>query len=292
MSNAKLERLMNLIALLSEARKPLTFREITSMVPGYPETTSAARRAFERDKEDLRAMDFDISVEQNPDQETGYRINKNQTYYEIALTSAQRNTVQYALALYSPEETIANDAVAKLGGLNPENALENVKSLPMPMFIDELMGAIKDKKSIAMVFRGEKRNVLPKKLIARSGYWYVESHDLDKNQSRTFRVDRIESLDRQENNDFSINIDEIDSPEAEEQQVKFEVAVHNSLKDNFCKTWNAEENSSNGLIEFYVPRKEIFLARLFDYSGFVSISAPKEIANEISSRFDQAKVKI
>ena len=57
MAGQKLERLLNLTALLLDARRPLTAEHIQRQAAlGYSEDRVAFRRAFERDKEELRAM--------------------------------------------------------------------------------------------------------------------------------------------------------------------------------------------------------------------------------------------
>src|SRR6266542_3241433 len=75
-----LERLINLVALLLEARRPLTFEQIRSLMPAYQQgDLAAAKRMFERDKDTLREVG--IPVEQ------GYRISKDEYYLpEVSFT--------------------------------------------------------------------------------------------------------------------------------------------------------------------------------------------------------------
>ena len=57
----KVERLVNLIALLLNTRRPLTVEEIRNTVPGYQqEDYSSFKRMFERDKEELRSLGIPI----------------------------------------------------------------------------------------------------------------------------------------------------------------------------------------------------------------------------------------
>ena len=63
----KLERLLNLIAALLETPRALSAEEIHQRVPGYPDDTGPSyRRAFERDKDDLREMGISLRVENVP----------------------------------------------------------------------------------------------------------------------------------------------------------------------------------------------------------------------------------
>ena len=62
----KLERLLNLTAALLHAEIPLTAEELRDRVGGYPDTKATFRRAFERDKDDLRSMGMPLRVEPVP----------------------------------------------------------------------------------------------------------------------------------------------------------------------------------------------------------------------------------
>lgn len=290
MAQARLERLMNVVAYLTETRRPLTLREIVETVPGYPESISAARRAFERDKEELRAMNFDVALEETPNGESGYRIHKENTYFDVKLNSAQRSVVEYALSLYGPEKKIASNALTKLGGMNPENEIVGINSLPMPEIIDDIYEIISKKKSIEILFKNVKRKILPRKIIARSGFWYLEAFDLDKKQSRTFRIDRIEKMSAFEDgaNSGEENIDDVLLDE-DDETIKITVQINPSLVDHFCQTWNAKQGVEKNLATFTVTRPEIFLARLFDYSGFVTVVDPPEVRKLVEDSFKRAR---
>src|SRR4029450_4538136 len=82
-SAAKLERLLNLTALLLETPRPLSALEIRDRLGGDAGETDACRRAFERDKDDLRAMGVPLEVQDVPGVlpvVDGYRIPKDRYY--------------------------------------------------------------------------------------------------------------------------------------------------------------------------------------------------------------------
>src|ERR687897_772887 len=60
----KVERLVNLIALLLDTRRPLTLDQVAELVPGYDASGESLRRMFERDKEELRGLG--VPVERAP----------------------------------------------------------------------------------------------------------------------------------------------------------------------------------------------------------------------------------
>jgi predicted DNA-binding transcriptional regulator YafY len=291
MADKKIERLMNLIAYLSDAKTPKTLREIIETVPGYADSVDAARRAFERDKEELRSMNFDIVLQENPNGDAAYFINKESTYYDVDLSAMQRNIMQYALEIYSPSSALAASALSKLGGMNPENEIQDVTSLPMPELIDDLYEACAQGDAVDITFRDTIRTVLPQKLIARQGYWYLETLDLGINEKRTFRADRISAITkstRQQGSESSLHLADDDTDE--HQQIV--VRVHPHLRKQFCQTWNGEYNDATDEVSFQLMRNEIFLSQLFEYSGFVSVLSPSSLQTEIDNRFASAVAQL
>jgi predicted DNA-binding transcriptional regulator YafY len=58
------ERMLNLVALLSESTLPLTLEAISNSMRGqYPEKDEARRTAFERDKKSLRKLGIPITTQ-------------------------------------------------------------------------------------------------------------------------------------------------------------------------------------------------------------------------------------
>ena len=79
----KVERLVNLIALLLNTRRPLTVEEVRNTVPGYQqEDYSSFKRMFERDKEELRSLGIPIERRFTDvwEIEEGYLISKDRYY--------------------------------------------------------------------------------------------------------------------------------------------------------------------------------------------------------------------
>lgn len=291
MAQERLERLMNVIAYLSNTRRALTLREIIGTVPGYPDSIDAARRAFERDKEKLRSMNFDITVENTPDGQIGYSIRKENTYFDIQLTPQQRSIVEYALNLYGPEKEIVTNAVTKLGGMNPDNFVGEVTSLAMPDLIDEIFSAISHNKTLQITFRDTIRHVIPQRLIARSGYWYLAAFDFDKNEPRTFRVDRISSAEIIGEGP-SIEVPTIEMIEDVNDATKIVVRVHEALVEQFCQSWNGHHDKNTDTITFKLSRPEIFFGRILEYSGFVAIISPANLKDELDRSIELARKKL
>src|SRR2546421_72034 len=76
----KIERLLNLVSLLLDTRRPLSVNEIREKIPSYDDhTDDAFHRMFERDKNDIRDLGFVIEQEDiDAWGETGYRIRRQE----------------------------------------------------------------------------------------------------------------------------------------------------------------------------------------------------------------------
>lgn len=72
----KLQRWIDLLAALLRRQYPVTFEEIVADVPAYQRVRSkvALRRAFERDKDELRAFGIPITTVMIDDEVSGYRL--------------------------------------------------------------------------------------------------------------------------------------------------------------------------------------------------------------------------
>jgi predicted DNA-binding transcriptional regulator YafY len=195
----RLERLINLVAALLDADRPVSRHELTVLVPGYDDNEQAARRAFERDKDALRSMGIPIVVEPlDPDEPTlgeGYRIPREQ--YELpdpGLTPDELAALHLAATTVRLEGSEGTQAIWKLGG-SPDApgsstsgaALEGHEHLPV------LFGAVSERRTVRFSYRGTERAVDPYRLAYRNGFWYLSGRDHAKDGERQYRLDRFES---------------------------------------------------------------------------------------------------
>jgi proteasome accessory factor B len=82
-SSPKIQRWIDLIAALLLRHYPVTFEELTAKVPAYQATEreDARRRAFERDKDELRDYGIPIETKRDPNGEViGYLLDRRQFY--------------------------------------------------------------------------------------------------------------------------------------------------------------------------------------------------------------------
>jgi proteasome accessory factor B len=190
-----LERITNLLALLLEARQPLTFEQINhELVPAYEGTPGAMRAAFERDKAALRDVGVHLETEVLLGEDagrTGYRIDRNR--YELRdlhLTDEERRALQVAVA--ASRNSDARFGLLKLGGEATDEAA-TIATLTVLEDLPILREAAAQRASIGFLYRGTARSLDPYAILLREGRWYVIGQDHHHGEIRTYRVDRIES---------------------------------------------------------------------------------------------------
>src|ERR1700722_3782072 len=107
----------NLVIVLLDTSRPLSLREIGSLVAGYPPEHGALRQAFERDKRTLRDGGIPVAVERvDGDDQVGYRINPDDYYLpDLGLSEDEVEALAFALAAVRLEGGIAGDLSRKLG---------------------------------------------------------------------------------------------------------------------------------------------------------------------------------
>jgi proteasome accessory factor B len=199
MSAAKLERLLNLTALLLETPRPLAAQEIRERLGAYPADTDAFRRAFERDKDDLRSMGVPLEVQEVPGVVPlveGYRIPKDRYYLrDPGLSPDELAALRLAASVVQLDGLSAREGLLKLGGLVGEPAGGMglaVGSLP-GRNVGPLFGAISAQAPVRFGYKGEVRTVDPYRLDFARGRWYLRGHDHTRDDERLFRLDRFES---------------------------------------------------------------------------------------------------
>lgn len=210
----RLERLVNLVAALLDASRPLSREELRARVGGYEGTGEAFRRNFERDKDVLRQMGIPLVLEPiergRPDGPEGYRIPRERyelpdpglTEEELAALRLAVSAVQVGAGGGSQTRT---RAVMKLAGAGQGDAPDgdgrrppapapvgSFAQVPVDERVNTLFGAVADRATVRFRYRGVGRRVDPWRLAYRSGRWYLAGWDHDRQAERLFRVDRLE----------------------------------------------------------------------------------------------------
>lgn len=193
----RVERLTNLLALLLEAREPLTLHVIAAELGGqYPESDQARRASFERDKAALREIGVEISsVTLGGDRagEMGYWVDRA-TYElpDLDLEPDEVRALQVALAMVRPDSAVGEEALWKLGGVAGGVGGPVRMHLPELAALPVLRQAVADRHPVAFAYGGDERVVEPWGVLLRDGFWYLVGHDRMRAARRTFRIDRME----------------------------------------------------------------------------------------------------
>lgn len=195
----KLERLLNVTAVLLATRRPLTAEELRKRVEGYPPPGPAFHRAFERDKEDMRVMGIPLRVERVPATDPpvdGYRIDPADYYLaDPGLEPDELAALHLASMAVRMEGLGDQEALWKLGGvIDTGGAMvdQSVTSLPSDPALVPLFQAIVDHRQVSFDYRGQSRLVDPWRLHFQRGRWYLIGFDHLRRGARNYRLDRIE----------------------------------------------------------------------------------------------------
>src|SRR5205807_4981615 len=189
-------------------RSYLTADRIRDLVPGYDETPSeeAFKRAFERDKEDLRDLGIPLETGTNSayDEEPGYRIaRRDYALPDITLAPGEAAAVGLAARMWSSASmsAAATRALRKLEaagvevGALPEGLQPRVESGGSAFPV--LAEAVHDGRRVAFDYRSggapdaTARTVEPWGVVWWHGRWYLGGRDVDKDATRVFRLSRI-----------------------------------------------------------------------------------------------------
>jgi predicted DNA-binding transcriptional regulator YafY len=198
---AKLDRLLNLTAALLETRVPMTAEEIRERVPGYSrDSDEAFHRAFERDKDDLRELGVPIetvSVGHHEQPRAAYTIERDR--YELPdpgfeldeLAAIQLAATAVQLEGLDPDE--AEEGLRKLGGLSTGSGRDApLGAVPTPPTLLDLFVATLERREVRFGYGDQERSVQPHRLQFERGRWYLTGLDLDRDDRRSFRLDRMQ----------------------------------------------------------------------------------------------------
>ncbi|MFP5312895.1 MAG: WYL domain-containing protein, partial [Actinomycetes bacterium] len=214
MSVTRTERLLNLLIALLNTRYGLRRSELREKV--YHDTSGndvAFGRMFERDKNDLRAMGFEVETltdlgwsEDDP-ATTRYRIGKESNRLpDVQLGPEEWTVLLLASQLWERAAlgTAAQSALRKLqaaGGLAevelPAGVQPRIK--PAGQAFDDLVAAMHSRHPVSFTYlagstgKEEERIVEPWGLGSRFGHWYLMGRDRGRDAPRHFRLTRITS---------------------------------------------------------------------------------------------------
>lgn len=198
MSSPKLERLLNLTALLLNASLPVSAEQIQTALD-YPDDVVAFRRAFERDKDELRAMGIPLRLASVPGKlpaVDGYRIPPEEyALRDPGLTIDELGALHLAASAVQVEGFSATAGLWKLGGIVAAGGSDigvRVAPLPADPNLACLFAAVASRTPVTMRYGDEDRTIDPYRLEFLRGRWYLTGYDHLREAERNFRLGRIQ----------------------------------------------------------------------------------------------------
>lgn len=208
MARKRTERLLNLVIALLATTRPLTVAEIHRSVEGYPdEADEASLRAFERDKKELRDLGVPVETVVDPlyEDEIGYMIRRDAYLLpEVDLTPEEAAAIALAARFWRSEDLsrVVSTALLKLKAAGAD------VDAPLPVGLEPrirtvaafspVAAAVRLRRPVRFRYRNaaatavEDRHVQPWGVASRRGRWYLVGWDLDREDERVFRLDRIQ----------------------------------------------------------------------------------------------------
>ncbi|MGH8926544.1 MAG: helix-turn-helix transcriptional regulator [Acidimicrobiia bacterium] len=192
-----LERVINLLAMLLTASRPVPADEIRRTIPGYSaDSDEAFHRMFERDKDLLRRIGIPIELRPTDGWEVDHGYVVDPRAYRLTdpgLTDEERAALLLAAQMVRlGGELAAPEAVLKLGGARTTGAIEPLSAdLGLGAeTLGELFKALTERRLVSFQYRGTHKRMAPYGLGHRRGHWYLVGGTNEG--QRTYRVDRME----------------------------------------------------------------------------------------------------
>ena len=196
-----IERILNLLAFLLTAGRPVTADEIRHTVAGCDRSSDEAwRRMFERDKDLLRQLGIPLELRPTDawEVEHGYVVDQEEwALPDPGLTDEERTALLLAATVVRIGGNAAGpEAVLKLGGAPTGAAGE-----PLAADLGSDHGAVADsfvavgeRRLLRFSYSNRPRTVAPYGLVHRRGHWYLVGEDRSDTTVKVFRIDRTVDL--------------------------------------------------------------------------------------------------
>ncbi|HEU5332802.1 MAG TPA: WYL domain-containing protein [Actinocrinis sp.] len=209
MPASKTERLVNLVICLLASRTYVTKERLRGTLEPYRNcpTDEAFERMFERDKEELRELGIPLEVGTVSalfDDEVGYRIAPGEYALPDLHLEPDEAAALGVAARFWQQATMAQAASSallklKAAGIDVGEAapigIEPRVRAEAPAF-EPLLEAVYDRQVVRFPYRRpgaevRLREVEPWTIDSWRGRWYLAGFDLDRDDARVFRLDRI-----------------------------------------------------------------------------------------------------
>ncbi len=326
---SKAERLINLMAMLLDAGRPVSLADIQgSVYRSYEQDFPAFKRMFERDKSELRELG--VPIETQPlhplgEEADGYFIPKDAYYLpEIEFSPDER------VALIMLKELVAagrlplsRDLASAFMKLSPDLGPLSPPESSLPCRVDlaaeneanlePLLDAVLRRKTVHFLYRSlrnpepQERTLDPYGLYGQSGRWYLVGFDYLRDALRSFRVSRIqdgvELFRSGEGPDFDVPRDfdldsfsskqpwEFDEGEETTATIRFAPRIAWWVEQSFAARYNYTTRPDGaGVLELSVRNLEALLSWVLSFGEDAEILGPPELRHKMREWLEEAKM--
>lgn len=299
---SKIERLMDLLALLLHKERPVPVSYIRERIPGYEDDESEAfHRKFERDKAELRDIGFTVELSESLLGEHGYLIAKGESLLsDPGLTADEMAALALAAQAWGGTGRDGALGVLKLSIGSGEPGAGPVGWLAPRIDVDKRVGALMDairrRTAVRFTYRSGRtvdpvqRRVEPYRLSHR-GDWYLTGFDRDRAALRHFKVSRMTGPVTVETGSGAA----FDPPQAPDAPVgaPWEAEPTMEARARFAPevVWWAERRTgaarvgegNDGWVELALPFGDIasFASWLAGFGDRVVVAAPVELRDAV-----------
>jgi proteasome accessory factor B len=297
-----IERILNLLAFLLTAGRPVTADEIRTTVAGYDQPTDEAfHRMFERDKDLLRRLGIplELAFTDGWQVEHGYVVDPD-TYAlpDPGLTDDERAALWLAAEVVRMGgQVAAPDALFKLGGAPPIASGEPLAA-SLTEGSDDLgtaFLAVAERRLMHFSYREKIRRVAPYGLVHRRGHWYLVASEGDV--VKVFRMDKAISIRADETPDAFARPDGFRAADfipataweagAEDltASVRFDAEMAWWARRQIGNRSRLVETDDGGLdAEIPVANPEAFIGWLLSFDDNAELIAPPELRQRLIDR--------
>lgn len=290
----KARRLLELMNVLLGATTPVPVASIRSQVADYPPDDASFRRAFERDKVELRAMGVPLLVETIHDTDPpgiGYRIKlADWSLRDPGLDAEELEALRLASAAVGAEGGLGSRALYKLGAASAATARAEI---PASGPVVEAFRGVLERRVLRFRYRDLDREVEPQRLEFVRGRWYLNGFDRTRQANRWFRVPRIQgdisageeagAFERPAAPPPPLQLDpwELGEGEPVDARVWFDPAVRNTVLADLGDVVVLSDDDQGLVVRLPVRNREGFRTWVLSFLERAEVVGPPELRAEI-----------
>ena len=295
MASEKNERLVNLLILLLSNKRFFTKEEIYKSVHGYEGNSDAKDRMFERDKELLRSLGIEIemkNVDAFFEDVVGYRILPDRYRFDIKDLSAEEITLMALAAKAWQESALENLARSTAVRLESLGFASDFSELPIksaisvvPANFTEVLEILNNRKVIEFDYvniddRIERKRVKPLGVYSQQRRWYLYGRDVQVDEMRSYRVDRIEGPVKTTRESFEPEKIELPNEHFPAVQVSFE--LRRDAASELLASSKIEEDRGDWLLcSREYASENAAVSEMLRFAPNVKVIEPKEVVRKV-----------